>query len=604
MNKYLDYTGLTILVDKIKEKQGALTFNTAPSSNNKVATMADVYTRDETDAKFVEENANGHDYIEIGGIKWATMNVGANSITDIGLYFQWGDIQGYTANQVNSGQKAFTENDYKYTNDGFTMTKYNSTDKKVVLDLSDDAVQANWSGSWRMPTIAEFQALSNAVNTVWTSNYNDSGVAGVVMTDKTDSSKVLFFPTTGYYYHGNIEYANDCYYWSSSINNRTVAEADIAYFSSDNINWNYNHERIDGTVVRGILDTTEKYATKSELSIVATSGNYNDLSNKPTIPNAQIQSDWNQTDSTAKDFIKNKPTIPVVPTNVSDFNNDAGYLTQHQDISGKADKSEMSVTNGTGANSDKTTIQLKSGTSATVLKSHQSLAGKQDTLISGTNIKTINNESILGNGNITIQDSRVQSDWNQSNSTADDFIKNKPTIPDTTNFVQKSQTTGLLKNDGTIDTNTYLTSAPVTSVNGSTGAVVISNATTSAAGLMSATDKQKVDSILSLITVSGTTATQALNPNVVYSFGTMTSLTITLGTPVSGINNQYIFEFDSGSTATNLSVPNDVEWPSTLSVKANTHYEMNIKYDASTQKYYGLVQEWTIISEVISVIGG
>lgn len=30
------------------------------------------------------------------------------------------------------------------------------------------------------------------------------------------------------------------------------------------------------------------------------------------------------------------------------------------------------------------------------------LAGKQDSLVSGTNIKTINNESILGNGNINI----------------------------------------------------------------------------------------------------------------------------------------------------------------------------------------------------------
>jgi len=36
-----------------------------------------------------------------------------------------------------------------------------------------------------------------------------------------------------------------------------------------------------------------------------------------------------------------KSEIPVVPTNVSAFNNDAGYLTQHQDISGKADKSEI-----------------------------------------------------------------------------------------------------------------------------------------------------------------------------------------------------------------------------------------------------------------------
>lgn len=39
-------------------------------------------------------------------------------------------------------------------------------------------------------------------------------------------------------------------------------------------------------------------------------GNYNDLYNKPTIPSAQIQSDWNQTNTNAKDYIKNKPTIP------------------------------------------------------------------------------------------------------------------------------------------------------------------------------------------------------------------------------------------------------------------------------------------------------
>jgi len=40
------------------------------------------------------------------------------------------------------------------------------------------------------------------------------------------------------------------------------------------------------------------------------SGDYNDLTNKPTIPDAQIQSDWNQSDNTKVDFIKNKPTIP------------------------------------------------------------------------------------------------------------------------------------------------------------------------------------------------------------------------------------------------------------------------------------------------------
>ena len=50
---------------------------------------------------------------------------------------------------------------------------------------------------------------------------------------------------------------------------------------------------------------------KPSLATVATSGSYNDLSGKPTIPAAQIQSDWNQTNSAAKDYIKNKPTVPT-----------------------------------------------------------------------------------------------------------------------------------------------------------------------------------------------------------------------------------------------------------------------------------------------------
>lgn len=47
-------------------------------------------------------------------------------------------------------------------------------------------------------------------------------------------------------------------------------------------------------------------------------------------------------------------------------------------VSGKAEKSEMSVVAGTGSDADKTTITLKTGTSATVLTSHQDISGKAD----------------------------------------------------------------------------------------------------------------------------------------------------------------------------------------------------------------------------------
>ena len=76
------------------------------------------------------------------------------------------------------------------------------------------------------------------------------------------------------------------------------------------------------------------------------SGNYNDLTNKPTIPtvptnvgaftnDAGYLTTYSETDpqfnAWDKDYndLTNKPTIPTVPTNVSAFSNDAGYLTSY-----------------------------------------------------------------------------------------------------------------------------------------------------------------------------------------------------------------------------------------------------------------------------------
>ena len=90
-------------------------------------------------------------------------------------------------------------------------------------------------------------------------------------------------------------------------------------------------------------------ANTADLATVATTGSYNDLTNKPTIPAAQIQSDWDQSDDTKVDYIKNKPTLPDmslyytktqtdalldekadvsdIPTKTSDLINDSDFTT-------------------------------------------------------------------------------------------------------------------------------------------------------------------------------------------------------------------------------------------------------------------------------------
>lgn len=79
---------------------------------------------------------------------------------------------------------------------------------------------------------------------------------------------------------------------------------------------------------------------KPTLSTVATTGSYNDLSNKPTIPAAQVNSDWNSNSGVSQ--ILNKPTLATVATsgNYSDLNNKPTFATvatsgSYNDLSNK-----------------------------------------------------------------------------------------------------------------------------------------------------------------------------------------------------------------------------------------------------------------------------
>lgn len=218
-------------------------------------------TKDDSKVHYFEDPYKGHKYVEIGGLKWATMNIGASKPSDYGLYFAWGDTQGYTAEQVGSGegQKYFGWADYKYGNGtsspGATgMTKYNETDGKTILEASDDAAVANWGGSWRMPTTAEFQALGAAVNTAWTQVNN---VYGMLCTDKEDSSKTLFFPSAGVCHSGRVRGVGNLGYgscWHSSLYTNDRQSAYNLVFDSSKANWGNSYRlRYVGCSVRPVV---------------------------------------------------------------------------------------------------------------------------------------------------------------------------------------------------------------------------------------------------------------------------------------------------------------------------------------------------------------
>lgn len=102
-----------------------------------------------------------HEFVDFGlpsGTLWAKMNVGAESETDTGLYFAWGETEGYTAEQVGV-DKQFTWADYKFnpSGDGETFTKYTSGEE--TLELIDDAAAVNMGGQWHMPNEAQIEEL-------------------------------------------------------------------------------------------------------------------------------------------------------------------------------------------------------------------------------------------------------------------------------------------------------------------------------------------------------------------------------------------------------------------------------------------------------------
>ena len=143
---------------------------------------------------------------------------------------------------------------------------------------------------------------------------------------------------------------------------------------------------------------------KPQFAVVATSGNYNDLTNKPTIPDVsdlatkQEIADM-ETKSNAAATYATKQEIPSLE----------GYLTETEASETYATKQALGNKLDTATyNSEKAGFETKENAAATYqvkgnYATKQEIAGKQDTLVSGTNIKTINGNSVLGAGDITIQ---------------------------------------------------------------------------------------------------------------------------------------------------------------------------------------------------------
>jgi hypothetical protein len=162
---------------------------------------------------------------------------------------------------------------------------------KVLADETrDDAITYyRWSGTAFTYVGAEGPYYTASETDTLLSGKQDTLIAGAGIAIAADGKTIS---STTYSAGTGIDLTGTTF----SVDDTVAMKTDIPSATSDLTN-----NGADGTSV---------YVEANELATVATTGDYDDLLNKPSIPAAQVQADWSQTDNTQADYIKNKPTIP------------------------------------------------------------------------------------------------------------------------------------------------------------------------------------------------------------------------------------------------------------------------------------------------------
>lgn len=217
---------------------------------------------------------------------------------------------------------------------------------------------------------------------------------------------------------------------------------------------------------------------------------------------------------------------------------------------------------------------------------------KQDTLVSGTSIKTINGESILGSGDITISggdtstskdvyifeiNSNIESPLPSYQFTLDDMT-NISTAMNSDTYSQMC----IKFADGTLCAVTYYYDNAVSTISGNITMCIQTEykpvviQITNVSGVPYT--KYRIQTTDMLLNSGSDTIT--IHPNVFYNFGQKDSLTITLENVSNTMQyNEYMFQFESGDTPTVLSVnanSQEIKWIGDHTVEANKTYQVSI----------------------------
>ena len=162
------------------------------------------------------------------GPKWAKSNLGAARDVDFGNYYAFGETTAST-DVLHFRWANYTLCDGTINN----MTKYNATDGKLSLDITDDAARVALGSTWRIPTVFDIEKLDKDLTKEWidgeNKKYRLQNVAGAMIKgDGIYGHKAIFLPAAGGYAtnvagttSSLVNVKDVAYYWTSELDDKS-----------------------------------------------------------------------------------------------------------------------------------------------------------------------------------------------------------------------------------------------------------------------------------------------------------------------------------------------------------------------------------------------
>ncbi len=179
------------------------------------------------------------------GTKWNSCNVGANTPTEYGDYYAWGDVA-VKDNYV--GRTCET-----YDVDIVTLKFDDVLTIDNILSIEHDAAYHNCGKEWRIPSGEQAQELIDSCTWEWIENYEKTGINGRLGISKYNGVKI-FFPAAGLISNTqkNLEGENGGY-WTSSPNIVSSNRAWAIAFDSNTIDVFDHNFRYYGFSIRPVV---------------------------------------------------------------------------------------------------------------------------------------------------------------------------------------------------------------------------------------------------------------------------------------------------------------------------------------------------------------